>query len=223
MPESAKLGEQPSLSSAPLSEPPPAAILCPACGAYVGDSDGRCWFCERPREAGDRRTPVTIHGPSVVPAPPRPEPPRQGLLQFSIGTLLLVTTLIAVCLGVSVAVPPLGIPLSIVAAGGLLRTCVVGKHMQRLGLHFSVEEKLIEFVISCGVMIAALGVGLLAIAATGCLGGMAAVSLEQIRRAGGPSDWSEALVAALAVVYVGLAIGAPIGSVVWVLWATRPR
>jgi hypothetical protein len=144
-------------------------------------------------------------------------------LQFSIGTLLLVTTLIAACLGISVAVPPLGIPLSIIAAGGLLRTFVVGKRTQRIGLHFSLEEKVTEFVISCGVMIAALGVGLLAIAATGCMGGIAAVSLEQIRRAGGPSDWSEALSAALAVIYIGLAIGAPIGSVVWVLWATRPR
>ncbi len=144
-------------------------------------------------------------------------------MQFSIGTLLLVTTLIAACLGITVAVPPLGIPISIIAAGGLIRTLVVGKHLQRLGLPFSLEEKLTEFVISCGVVLAALGVGLLAIAATGCLGGLAVMSLEQIRRAGGPSDWSEALSAALAVAYVGLAIGTPIGSVVWVLWATRPR
>jgi hypothetical protein len=222
MPETARTSDEPPPSALP--NPAASAVLCPACGAYAGDAEGRCWFCKRQFEPSDRRTPVRIHSESVVYATAKPLGRLEGGLQFSLGTLLLLTTLIAACLGISVAVPPLGIPLSIIAAGGLVRTLVVGKQYQRLGLPFPLGEKLTEFIISCGVVVAALGVGLLTIAATGCLGGLAAMSLDQIRRAaGGPNDWSEAAAAALAMAYVGLAIGAPIGSVGWVLWATRPR
>lgn len=221
MPETAKTGDE-QLPGTPRS-PRASAMLCPACGAYAGNDEGRCWFCKRQLEPGDRRTPVLIHGESVVHATAQSLGRQAGGLQFSMGTLLLVMTLIAACLGISVAVPPLGIPLSIIVVGGLVRTLLIGKQYQRLGLPFPLEEKLTEFIISCGVVVAALGVGLLTIAATGCLGGFAALSLDQIVRAGGPRTWSQAAAAALAVAYVGLAIGAPIGSVGWVLWATRPR
>jgi hypothetical protein len=218
-----KATHQSNDNRASAGSPPPTARLCPACGAYVEAGEGGCWFCERQLGPGDRRIPIRVHGESltevIVGKLGRPEPG----LQFSLETLLVVTTLIAACLGISVAVPLLGIPLSVIAAGGLIRTLVVGKQYQRLGLPFPLVEKGTEFVVSCGVVVAAIGVALFTLAATGCLGGAAAFSLEHIRRSGGPSDLDELFSAALAIAYIGLAVGAPIGSMVWVFWATRPR
>jgi hypothetical protein len=164
-----------------------------------------------------------VHDESVVVASSKEIRRKQAGFQFSLGTMLLVMTLVAACLGISVGVPILGIPLSVVAAGGLIRTAIVGKRYQRLGVPFPVGEKVTEFLLSSAIVVGAIWVGVGTLVAMGCIGGMAAASLEQLRRSGGPSDVWQALSAALAVVYVCLAIGVPLGSTVWVFWITRPR
>jgi hypothetical protein len=85
--------------------------------------------------------------------------PGNGL-QFSLGTMLLVTTFVAICLAISSAVPLLGIPLSVIAVGGLVRTMIVGWARIRAGRRFDLADKLDEFEVSSFVFVIALVVGL---------------------------------------------------------------
>jgi hypothetical protein len=71
-----------------------------------------------------------------------PRRPVPSLLQFSLGTLLLVTTLIASCLGLIVALPPIGTPLTIVAVLALLRSIAECRRMLQDGLPIFVDDKL---------------------------------------------------------------------------------
>jgi hypothetical protein len=166
-----------------------------------------CWHCERVMDGAAGK-------PSSEPGVP---------LQFSIETLLLLTTLVAVCLGVAVAVPPLGLPISVVALGGLVRTLIIGKHHGRLGVPFPLGEKVAEFIISCGVVIGAIGVGAITLLGTCCLGGTIAGSLEQVARGSSPGGITEALSVLLAMAFMLLALCAPLFTTGWFLWATRPR
>ena len=83
-----------------MSEPlPPHAVVCLECGATVTRrAEGgvtRCWLC----------------GHNVGPA--ADQPARITSPQFGIASLMLTITLVAVCLGVGVMHPGLGILLSV--------------------------------------------------------------------------------------------------------------
>ncbi len=212
---------QPPAGELPDGICPPLA--CPACGAYVQPAAKACWFCERtifPTDWGNP-TGTAAHAGSAVVGKPAPGP--TPALQFSLGTLLLLTTLAAACLGVSVAVPPLGIPISIVVLGGLIRTLVIGMHHQRLGVPFPLEEKIAEFFVSCGVVIGAVGVGAITLLGTCCLGGALASGIERIALMSSQGSIVQALSALFAMSYMLLALCAPFVTTVWFLWATRPR
>lgn len=79
-----------------------------------------------------------------------------GPLQFSLETLLLVTTLIAACLGLAVAVPALGTPLVVVMVLALVRTLIECRRMLRDGRPIHFGDKLSSFVASLGYSFIAL-------------------------------------------------------------------
>lgn len=198
-------------------------LVCPGCGAYVKSDASRCWFCEQEPLSADRI--ARISSPcQAAPAAAAKLPPGPGApLQFSLETLLLLTTLVAVCLGATVAAPPLGLLVSFVALGGLVRTLVIGQQHHRLGVPFALGDKIAEYIVSCGVVIGAMGVGAITLLGTCCLGGAAASSLDQVARSGSPGSIVEALSTLFAMTYVLLALLSPLFTTAWFLWATRPR
>ncbi len=157
------------------------------------------------------RQPVRHDAPPVPPEAP---------LQFSIETLLLITTLIAVCLGVGVAALPLGFLAFFLAAGALIRTLLVAKHFQQQGKPFPIGEKIAAFIISCGVVITAVVLGCLVLVVLLFIGGFAVMLLTE---AVDPrSNSASAIVSIFGGFYFLLAMWAPILTIVWFFWATRP-
>lgn len=142
-------------------------------------------------------------------------------LQFSLETLLLVTTLIAVCLGVTVAVPPLGLIASFLAAGGFIRTLFVAKRFQQQGLPFGIGEKVTAFIISFGVVMGAIVLGLVTLLTLIWLGVVAVAVADDLIDAS--SNLPLVIFSILGGFYFLAVIWGPIWIVAWFLWTTRPR
>jgi hypothetical protein len=159
----------------------------------------------------------------MPPALEKVDPPAQVPLQFSLATLLLVTTLVAACLGLTMAAPPLGLPVSFVAIGAMMRTLVIGKQHQRLGVPFPLDEKIVEYIVSCGVVIGAIMVGLLTLLGGCCLFGVAVTGMDQLRSSGVPQDIVGIFGMVLSAAAMLLIVLAPVFTTTWFLWATRPR
>jgi hypothetical protein len=123
---------------------------------------------------------------------------------------MLVITLVAVCLGVTMAAPGLGVLLMVLAAPALVRTMVVGFKQKQVGARLTTAEKVASFCVSLAVMV---------------MIGVAAVAAFEI------ACWGScALVAAIAgegesALWTGLIAGgiAGVGAIGWLLWITRPR
>jgi hypothetical protein len=193
---------------------PRSAAHCPSCGARVQAQAARCWYCEGELRLVDPRSlPGRIQA-AMTAVPPLPQPGEP--LQFSLTTLLVVLTFVAACLGISVAVPPLGIPLSVIAAGGLVRTLAVGHYYRRLGMPYLLDDRIGEFTVSCGIMIGAVGVLLVSLLAAGIIGLSAAAAIGQL---GLPRE----LEIVLLWTYCAAGVLAPLAASGWFLWATRPR
>jgi len=137
--------------------------------------------------------------------PSQPSPP----FQFGLSSLLLITTLAAVVMSVSVMVPGIGIVLAIIATPALIRTYVLVQRSREDGKLASVQEKTLLFL-------ACLGISALIALATGaaffvtCLVGVFAGSAGKI-------DTS---------VTIGLIVGTLAGLIVliplMVNWFKRP-
>lgn len=151
----------------------------------------------------------------------RPIPGPDAPLQFSLETLLLVTTLIAVCLGVTMAVPPLGLIASFLAAGAFIRTLFVARQFQQQGLPFGIGEKITAFIISFGVVMGAVALGLMTLLALIWLGVVAVKVAYELADAS--SNLLSVIFSILGGFYFLAVIWGPIWIVAWFLWATRPR
>jgi hypothetical protein len=96
---------------------------CPQCGAELQLYDFRCWLCGW-SPAASRAVGSSPMAPPVLVSPPRRE---AGPLQYSIGGLLVVTTVIAVCLGALRVAPGLGILLIFFLAVGAVPATIRAK------------------------------------------------------------------------------------------------
>jgi hypothetical protein len=185
---------------------------CPECGAAVKPLDASCWLCHRS---------LVVQAEVVEPGPAhaRRLPPRAANpAQFSLETLMLVITLIAVCLGLIMAAPGWGIVVAIVAAPALVRTLVAGYQERKAGTPMALGEKVLTFIASTGVTLAVLVTGATAFAAA-CMGScFVALNLEsavpgaQWRN----SDW-------IAYVLLGVSSLIGLGTAGWMFWVLRPR
>ncbi len=92
-------------------------VYCPDCGAAVAPQGRACWLCGAAIAPHSAVIDAELLGP-----PPPPEPLR---ITFSISGLLTVTTLAALCLGVGLNWPGLGIGLAIVILPAMVRTWVI--------------------------------------------------------------------------------------------------
>src|SRR5262245_47531384 len=108
--------------------------LCPECGASCPTDAPRCWLCQRDLKSSGENpfAPSAAIGPHAEPA--------AG--QFSIATVLLVTTLVAVCLGVFRLSPGFGLAMIAFSAPALIRTFIVGVRYKQTGQRLSIGEEL---------------------------------------------------------------------------------
>jgi hypothetical protein len=133
------------------------AETCPRCGARQRPGENRCWFCESrmlPLAGFEPVTDKEAADPLAASHLPR------SSLQFSLGTILLVTTLVAICLAITLATTPLGISVCVIAVGGLIRTTIIGWAQIRAGRRFEMRDKLANFVGSSIVFLIALVSGI---------------------------------------------------------------
>ena len=71
---------------------------------------------------------------------------------FTLSSLFLVMTLIAVCLGVAVQLPGLGIPLAILCTPALIRTMLIRARRRAKGRSMTAGEKVLVFLGSLAVV-----------------------------------------------------------------------
>jgi len=122
---------------------PPHAIVCPECGATVvrraTNTVMRCWLC------GHR---VGLPAGESANFAVRPTAP-----QFGIASMMLTVTLVAVCLGVGVMAPGLGVALAVLVTPALIRTAIgVERHKEVSGRTMDVGQKIAAFAGSLGVV-----------------------------------------------------------------------
>jgi hypothetical protein len=185
--------------------------VCVECGGYVKAGRLRCATCR-----GEPDRPRSLPGSLPI----RSAAPGSSF-QFSIETLLLVTTFIAVCLGACVAVPPIGVPLSVIAVAALIRTLIVGQQRLAAQAPFPVGEKVAEYLVSLFVVAGAIGVGFLTLLTIACIGGIIAAIVWSF---GPPETPAEEV----AFFFLGCAfwlsvLFGPLAAGIWFGWTTRPR
>jgi len=197
----------------PPKTPDPLSAACPECGASVKPQDATCWLCRRSLVAL-----AELVQPATSPFRPGHAPrARANPAQFSLETLMLVITLIAVCLGMIMALPGLGILVAIVAAPALVRTLVAGYQDRVAGSPMTLGEKLLTFAASTGVTLAVLVTGGTAFGAA-CFGScLVVVGIQGGVLGGGPGT------EALAYVLLGISALVGLATAGWLFWLLRPR
>jgi hypothetical protein len=177
-------------------QPTSDTMACPACGAGVSADRTSCWLCGGPLAA------------AADGAAPRPAPAHAAAevgWTFSLSTLMLIVTLVAVTLGIAGLEPVLGnsglailaaIVFAMVAAPAMLRTSLASARQRRAGQPMTFPQKLLVLAGSLGVMIATGVAACVAFCATcfGTLFGSAAFGAKGYD----PQAW-------------GLLLGAPLG------------
>jgi hypothetical protein len=103
-------------------------------------------------------------------------PAAAGRVSFSISTLLLATTLVAVCAALIAEVPGLGIPVCILLAPVLIRTIMVVRRREAAGKHVSTGDKVVLILTSfvvINVILTVVGVAAVGTFCAVCLGTVA--------------------------------------------------
>jgi hypothetical protein len=119
----------------------PEWVCCPTCGADNRPEASRCFLCRHPI------------GPDAMRVPPSPEgvePPASSAAgyPFSLGSLMLVIALAAVCLGVGYEAPGLGIALAIFSAPALIWTIALARQGESRGRPMPASAKVWAFLAS---------------------------------------------------------------------------
>jgi hypothetical protein len=122
-----------------MSEGRPAAassnVVCPVCGAEQGRQRASCWMCGAALGA---EAPPPGSPASFAPAAEA----SSAHFSFSISTLLLITTLVAVCCALVSAIPGLGVMICILLVPVVVRTAKVVERREAAGGHVSAAEKI---------------------------------------------------------------------------------
>ena len=158
----------------------PSLPPCPDCGASPADRHiaAHCWLCGR--KTRDAEAPgLTSAGVALplpgtrppssptstasaagnaregeAPAEPLARTTEPGSWTFSLSSLMLVMTLIAVTLGVGAQEPGLGFAFALLVAPAAIRTSVAAARRRRAGTGMGVTEKLWAFAASLGIVLA---------------------------------------------------------------------
>jgi len=125
-----------------MATPHETAAHCPHCGAELQAPGGECWLCR-------------LKEPPAQPNPyASPRPIGDYAAQFSLASLFLVMTLVAVCLGVFMLAPGLGILLAVAATPALVRTTFTASYYKQAGASLTTAWKIKAFLVSLFIMLA---------------------------------------------------------------------
>jgi hypothetical protein len=149
-----------------ITNTPKSAENCPDCGAPLVGGAKECWLCRSKRTGSpaslppaDLRSVPNVENPYASPGLPADWHLNRT---FSLSTMFLWTTLLAVVMGVATFAPGLAIALAVISFPAALRTIgTVARRTQLRGVSLSVPEKIEAFVASLGVVLAiAVGAGI---------------------------------------------------------------
>ena len=132
-------------------------IACSDCGAKNSNARVICWLCQKP-----------LSLPSGVSSIAQDEVYETVPAQFSMSSIFLITTLIAILCAVFVATPGLGILLAIVATPPVVRTALVVNRIKRTGSLVSPQNKIFLFLSSLGTTIVVSSVSLIVAVGSFC-------------------------------------------------------
>jgi hypothetical protein len=176
---------------------------CPSCGAPLKPTDAQCWLCRaQAREAAQDINPY---------ASPTPIAPLQAKNQFSLATLFLIMTLVAVAMGALMVAPGLGTFLIVLAVPALVRTVIAGRRRWEKGETPTISIKILDFLASAAI------IWVISIAATIAFGvvctatGLVSFALLNMNENPG----------FIIAIGAGLATAAIVAT--WLLWITRPK
>jgi hypothetical protein len=172
---------------------------CPECGAALAAGQIRCWLCQRRLDAASPQNPY---------ASPRPTGENVAV-QFSLESLFLIITLVAVLLGTFLTAPGLGFLLGIVVVPALVRTMIDITQYKKGGSHVTLLGKVGSFLISILVVCAAGMAASIAAAAVCTAGALTGDALST------GTEWI------MIVIPAGLLAG--LVTAIWIFWLTRPR
>lgn len=130
------------MSSAPTHT---TTAFCPSCGAGTSPDQTKCWLCYAQLDSPPPAVPAPVIDERLAAAHPS---------QFSIETILLVTTLVAVLLGLFRYSPGLAALLIAFSVPALVRTIFVGRREKRRGQRVSAGGKIGQFFLSLLIMYA---------------------------------------------------------------------
>jgi len=189
----------------------PDTKSCPECGGKNPRSAERCWLCAYEFAAPPRDTGL----PSATPPPTRfAHAADPAAFSFSLSTLLLVMTLIAMVCGMLAVAPGLGVVLAIFSLPVLARTSGVVRKRRELGLPTPPAKRVFLFISS--LFASLVTVAVVGIASIGTFCGLC-IGIGSI------ADFSEGAVWIGFLVAIPAAIGATAGVVVLARRWTRTR
>lgn len=122
----------------------PRMVVCPSCGGENLARFDRCFLCDQPLFAGTAGAENPWAAPAVELKP--------SSTTFTLGSLMLVIALIAVCLGVLVEIPGLGVVLLLVSTPALIRTLVAVSRSKAAGRPIGGWDKVVLFAGSLWVV-----------------------------------------------------------------------
>ena len=168
------------------SEVIPRAVRCQECGAEWAEAQSRCWLCGGRMKSNASRS---VSPPATVTA----------IQTFSVESILLVVTLIAVCLGVTMQSPGIGIALSILSVPALIRAIGIRLRRKAGGKAMTAGEKILTFVTSLAVVTTMAAAGVVAFTTICFPTALVAVDTESVVLM--VAAWVIGLLVALAVVF----------------------
>lgn len=120
-------------------------IACPECGARNQSGVTRCWLCGAAWSLADAESDVVTA--QVV---PQPAPDRH--LSFTLATIFVVITLVAVACGVARIAPGLAVLIGLVGAPAVIITGVRSQRQRAAGHPMSRGEKFASFLLSAAIV-----------------------------------------------------------------------
>jgi hypothetical protein len=134
-----------------MNDPAHPVRTCTGCGAALSGTVSCCWLCGQVQaDATAAASPLAPPAAAALPPPPA----AAGPWTFSLSSLMLMMTLIAVCFGLGGVNPGLGIGVAILVTPAALRTAVAATRRRREGRGMTIDEKIAAFAASLGVVVA---------------------------------------------------------------------